>query len=337
MKIVFYYDTRSLNDATSHYIKLIEQSALKLGIKMYYTSKLQNVKTKDVILTITAKYYVQAKLSLPFHKTIFWAQGVAPEEYLMSGGGGFKYKVKEFMERIAVKSCNLLFVVSDKMLYHYKNKYNYKGDNYLVMPCYNLEFNPQLISRTLERYTYPSFVYAGSMSTWQCIEETLELFGKVQDRKPHATLTLLVKEKEKAYKLIDKYNLKNVVVKYVALDKLQNELLNYKYGFLIREDNIVNNVATPTKMNSYLASGIIPIFTDAVDSFVENIDLGKDNTICLASNDSIEFKSNIIINHLSINTNVTDLIDRINLIFKIYYNDEKYINIIIDKLKIYLL
>lgn len=326
MKIIFYYDTRSLNDATSYYIEIIEKSTSKLGIEMIYTTKLKDVSKKDIVFTVTAKYYVQAKIRYPKNKTIFWAQGVTPEEHVLLGGGWFKFKIKEILEKIAVKNSVILFVVSNKMIYHYKEKYNYSGENYIVMPCYNLDFNKELTSQSVNRYKYPSFVYAGSMSAWQCVDETMELFGKIQKQIPKASLTLLVKEKEKAYDLVKKYNLKNVIIKYVQLDNLQTDLLNYKYGFLIREDNIVNNVATPTKMNSYLASGIIPIFTNAVDSFVENINLGKQNTICLSTNNSVDLNSNIIINHMNKNINILELLNGINDVFEIYYNDDIYIN-----------
>ncbi|MFH4294131.1 hypothetical protein WAJ58_23570, partial [Acinetobacter baumannii] len=59
-------------------------------------------------------------------------------------------------------------------------------------------------------------------------------------------------------------------IKYVSLENLDTELLKYKYGFLIRENHIVNNVATPTKMNSYLANGIIPIYLSFIDHFKVN-------------------------------------------------------------------
>ena len=78
---------------------------------------------------------------------------------------------------------------------------------------------------------------------------------------------------KKANNLIEEHNIKTAYVKYVDLRDLNNELLKYKYGFLLRRDNLVNNVATPTKMNSYLACGLIPIFTDAITDYKDQINL----------------------------------------------------------------
>ena len=40
-----------------------------------------------------------------------------------------------------------------------------------------------------------------------------------------------------------------------------------KFGFALREDTVVNRVATPTKLANYVASGIIPIYSECVHDF----------------------------------------------------------------------
>lgn len=39
------------------------------------------------------------------------------------------------------------------------------------------------------------------------------------------------------------------------------------YGFILRKDSIVNRVATPTKLSSYMSVGVIPIFSVVLDDF----------------------------------------------------------------------
>lgn len=332
MKIIFYYDERSVNDATFYYIKLIEKSALSLGMEMCYCTKLNNVRKGDILFAITEKYFCLAKLRYPFHKSIFWAQGAAPEEYLMARSNVVVYWLKVLMEFISVKYSSLLFVISNKMLNNFKNKYQYNKANYLEIPCYNLNYKAGIAISTVERYKQPSFVYAGNMAAWQCVEESLQIFKGVQQHVSNASLTLLVKEREEAIALIDKYGLKNVMIKYVNLSDLQNELTKYKYGFIIREDTIVNNVATPTKMNSYLASGIIPIYTDAIHSFVKNIDLGE-YTLCLKSTSSIDEKVQAILNFEKIVIDSHEFGAKIQSVFDKFYNDELYCKMIEEKLK----
>jgi hypothetical protein len=48
---------------------------------------------------------------------------------------------------------------------------------------------------------------------------------------------------------------------------VSKELQSIKFGFCIREDTPINNVATPTKLSSYVANGVMPIYTSAVKDF----------------------------------------------------------------------
>ena len=338
MKIIFYHDKRSVNDATLYYIKMIEYVANDHGIAMYFTTKLQNVKKGDILLTITGHYFCIAKTCYPFHKTIYWSQGVTPDEYqLMPNASKIKTLAKKYIDYIAINYSDLLFLISNKLLQHYRESYSYRKDNFLIIPCYNMNYIPGLAIKTRERYDSPTFVYAGNFSLWQCIEETLYIYKYIENVIPTASLTLLTKDTLLAEEFILKYELKNVVTKYVQLADLQTELTKYKYGFLIREDNMVNNVATPTKMNSYLASAVVPIYTDAVNSFVENIRLHNYN-ICLNSKDSIVEKATAIINfekNIKIDPQVLD--DFLISIFNNYYNDEHYKNEIKFALNKYIL
>lgn len=53
----------------------------------------------------------------------------------------------------------------------------------------------------------------------------------------------------------------------VPPEKVAGELAKVAYGFVIREDDPVNRVATPTKLSSYMAAGVIPVFSDCIGSF----------------------------------------------------------------------
>ena len=137
------------------------------------------------------------------------------------------------------------------------------------MPCYNQHMNKEAFFD--EKYKKPTFVYAGSLEKWQCIEKTLSIFKKVHEKIPNAEMYLYTSEKEKAYKLIEQFHIKNINVDYVPYEILNERIQSFKYGFLIRENVSVNQVATPTKMNGYLANGVIPIYSNIIGSFQENL------------------------------------------------------------------
>ena len=202
------------------------------------------------------------------------------------------------------------------------------------MPCYNLH-HKKAINLNLEKYDSPTFVYAGSLSAWQNIDETLQVYKQIENIIPEATLTLLTEEKIKAQALIKQNDIQNAQVRYVSLNNLNEELLKFKYGFLLRKDIRVNNVSTPTKMNSYLSSGVIPVYTDAIKDFLKHINLNNFN-LRLKSSDSIEEMANTVISFEHNERDFTDLNSHIKNIFNDYFNDKKYIEQIKIKLKSYL-
>ena len=247
----------------------------------------------------------------------------------------YKFHTKNLIEYIALKFSGIKFFVSKSMLNHYKDKYRLNFENYEIIPCFNLNYE-KTDNLSLKRYENPSFVYAGSLSVWQNFEETLKIFKLIEDRIPSATLTLLTEENEKALSLINQYELKNIMVKYVSLNNLNKELLKHKYGFLLRKDTKVNNVATPTKMNSYLACGVIPIYSDVIKDYSTNINLGNYD-LKMKATDSVEDIARKIIDFENLEKDFSHLDTYIKKIFSDYYNQNKYIHNISQRLKNFLL
>jgi hypothetical protein len=333
-RVALYTNSSSLNDATRHYIDIINKAASDLGYFFFITESINEIKFSDVILTIYPNNFLKALLLRPFSKTLFWSQGIEPEESWLRENNYFKYYIKNIIEYIALKLSGIQFLVSKTMLNHYKDKYGISLVNYEIMPCYNLQYDKDT-NINISRYDNPSFVYAGSLSAWQNIDETLQVYKHIENVIPDASLTLLTEESEKAYSLIKLYKIQNAKIRYVSIKDLNNELLKYKYGFLLRQDIKVNHVATPTKMNSYLASGVIPVYKDVIKDFSKNINLYNFN-IRLKANDSIQEMANTIISFEKSLNDFTDLNLHIKNIFNYYFNDDKYIKKIKIRLKNYL-
>jgi hypothetical protein len=333
-RIILYIDSKSLNDATSHYIEIVNRAATKLGFFFLITESINNIKFGDIIFTITTNNYIKGFFLRPFCKTIFWSQGIDPEESLLRDKNYFKFVAKSAIEFFALRHRGFKFFVSNKMLNHYRKKYNFNTSNFMVMPCYNLQYEQTSFSN-LARYDNPSFVYAGSLSVWQNIDETLQVYKHIENELEKSTLTLLTNEYEKATDLITYYKIQSANVKYVELEHLNMELLKYKYGFLLRKNNLVNNVATPTKMNSYLACGLIPIYTNAICDYTKKINLNSFH-LEVDSNLSVKEIAQEVIKFENTQKDYSKLEIEIKSIFESYYDDNKYIHHIKNKLKNYL-
>lgn len=332
--VYFYLPKGAVFDATEHYCNLIKKAfEFERGFVVEVHSDLSKLQREDYLVTI--RLFDGFKLPVKPKRHFHWFQGIAPEEKVLLAGGTLRSKIgsfrTQFFERLLLSKVDLCFFVSERMKLHFQKKYllnlNKKS---IIIPCYNLGISQNVFSDSI-RYGAPSFVYAGSIFKWQCIDETLQVFKEIQNKISSATLTILTKDNQKVLKLIDQYKINNVKVSYVQLNELQEELSRHKYGFLLRKDDVINNVSTPTKMNSYLSAGLIPIYNDCIDSFEKNIDLDqfslKFNEI---DPDAIAQK---IFQFENIKINTKSLQEIYFRIFDNYYADDKYLELINKKLK----
>lgn len=332
MKSAYLYcDPRSLNDATNYYVAIIRDCLNSIGYNLSVCHDISEIKHPDAIFTITARYFFVANIRFPFAKSIFWAQGVSAAECRI-GCQNFKsrvrYVVRKISERCAINHSSVLFCVSHRMLQYYKDTYALKNVNKcIVMPCYNLQLSS---SFNLSQYNNPSFVYAGGASVWQGVDLMLDVFARVQKELPGASLTICTSDYNIFKNKIEFRNIKNYKIKYIPVSELQQELHRHKYGFIIREKNIVNEVATPTKMNSYLANYVIPIFSDAVEDFKNNIKLDE-FTIMANSPLDVYSIARKIVDFEKTEHDYNKYRSIVEVIFKRHYNDQYYKDIIKDK------
>ena len=323
-----YCDKRSLNDATIYYVNLVNECLQTRGYDIEIVHLLNDIKKPDLIFTITHYNFVKAKIRFPFVKTLNWAQGIGLEEAKMTRSYWKRFPFWLF-EQITIWLSDMHLFVSDKMCEYYRNHFSYKGDRHIIMPCYNLplgEFS------SVERYYAPTFVYAGGISKWQGVDVLLDTYALVEAQIPNASLTMYCKERDYILDEAGKRGIKNIHVKYVPLDKLQEELQQYKYGFILREKNWVNYVATPTKMNSYLAAYLIPIFSDGVDDFSLNINLEEFTIMAQTPLNSDAIAKQIIAfeNGNKCYDKYKEIVARV---FSNHYNDAYYKTQIISKLQ----
>lgn len=326
MKAFLYCDKRSLNDATTYYVNILKRGLESNGYEWHVVHKISDINRPNVIVTITERYFFLAKVNFPKVKTIYWAQGIGAEEAKMATSGlkgSLRYYFRLFTERLAVNHSSILVCVSDKMKNFFIDSYGYKDNgNCLIMPCYNNSLSQEF---NLSRYSQPTFVYAGGSSVWQGVDFMLEVFLKVQNLIPDSKLIICSGDKKTFEHKIKKLGIKNYEIKYVPVDKINQELSQYKYGFIIRDRHIVNEVATPTKMNTYLASYLIPIFSEAVDDFKKNINLGQYTLMGSLPLNADEF-ANSIVKFETSGIEYDGYQAAVKNIFNSHYNDEMYLN-----------
>ncbi len=324
MKVIFYISSSNpVNDATIEYLKIINE-ALSDNKEMSIVSKLKKIPNNSFVITYTVTDFFRVKARRPNLLIANWFQGIIPEEAALKEQSKFRRVIYYYLEKFALRTSNFNFFVSKAMQKHYLKKYNYKKDNFFIMPCFNSSLQKRIKNK---HFSEPSFVYIGSMAKWQCIDLTLNVFKSLKKEIPDAKLTLLTSQKEIARERVEQLGLKEVCIKYVRLEDISAELLKYKYGFLIRENIPVNNVSTPTKMSTYLASGVVPIFSNYIHDFRDSFSKLKFK-IMLESNSTEAIAKKIIDFDNTTKVNSEEIMNEFKTVFDSYYKKDQYIRLL---------
>lgn len=271
---VFLPSSIKTNNVTEYYIQIIEEVVRRLGCEVVRISDISDIDTEDKCITISAGVPFMLLRRNRKQYIINWYQGIIPEENLHIHPERklkyLNYMISCFYEYVNLRYCKKNIFVSKEMKRHYEKKYKVTNFDYSIMPCFNQELDTSSFTYA-KKYTEPKFVYAGSMEKWQCVDRMLEIMEMVQQSIAEASLTIITTQIEEAKQLVAKYRVHGVTIKgNIPFYEMDKELKQYKYGFLVRDNLKLNNVATPTKLGSYLASGIMPIVSDVIVDFKDN-------------------------------------------------------------------
>lgn len=292
------------------------------------THSLAEVMPEDIIIAVKVTSVYRLLRRNKNQKIVLWFQGIQPEEMLCSNTPLVKkipfYIILRYLERLALAKIKGAIFVSDEMIKHYRTKYHWKGDKWFTMPCFNILLDKKSFFYP-RKYDNFSFVYAGSLDKWQCLDDILQTFKAVQTEVPSASLTVLTKESKIVNDKCQNLGLRNVTTKYVPKELVGEELSKYKFGFILRDNIMVNRVATPTKINSYMASGVIPIISTCLIDFISK---NKNLKNIVRIDNLQDYKRNarqIIEFHLTLNE-PDQVLNEFRQVFNTYYNKDFYVS-----------
>lgn len=247
------------------YLDVVKDALIKLGYECEYIMALDGINKEDLLVVPVPldamKFYLRG-----YRYFILWQQGVTADESFMRNHSKVRYWLLNKIDLFTMKKAKAVLFVSDYMKKHYEKigKCSFSDKAY-IMPCFNEVFDPSIYKD--KDYSKKIFTYVGSLEPWQCFEETATLYKKVEDTVPGVFFKVLTFDTKGAEKILIEKGVKNYEVKCVPKEEVKKELMSATYGFIIREDNMVNRVATPTKISSYMAAGVIPIFSSCLVDF----------------------------------------------------------------------
>lgn len=309
-----------------NYLEVIGESLEQCGYKCEYIKQIDgSINKKDLIVFPIAhdafRYYFKG------YKNIgLWQQGATADESYMRHKSKLRYNMLNFFDCFVMKKSKFILFVSEYMCKHYEklSKRSLSEKSY-IMPCYNEQYDEKTIEK--KDYTKRVFTYVGSLSVWQCFEQTVELYLQIEKYFPDASLKVLTFQVDEARKILEEKGVKNYEVKCVTPDKVNEEILETTYGFVVREDNVVNRVATPTKFSSYLAAGVLPIYSSCLRDFHVH---AEEKSFAFALNPGDDFEK--LVQYLNRDIDKDTIRREIEELFDTYYSTEGHIKNIVGLL-----
>lgn len=300
------------------YLDVVKAALTKDGYICKYTKDLRQVSKTDLIvfpMGIDAyKYYLKG-----YHNYILWQQGVTAEESYLRHRSNIRRIILNYMDVAAMKKAKRILYVSALLRRYYEKvgQCSFKEKSY-IMPCFNESLKN--IDLSQKEYNKFRFTYVGSLSVWQCFDKTLNIYKRIEDIIPNASIKILTFQENAAREKVKRIGIKNYEIKSVPQELVRQELKDISYGFVIREDSIVNRVATPTKLSSYLAAGVLPIYSTCLRDF-SRATRKMNLALPLKDNDEEKAAKNII-DFINLDKDKIIIENEIVKLFSTYYSKE---------------
>lgn len=188
-------------------------------------------------------------------------------------------QIKE-IDRLTMQTADYIICQSAEMKKYINKNYGINTDKIVVYRCgydSSLFFinNEKRISirKKLAVQDDILFVYSGGLHKWQKIEDAFKIFAKYHSSNKKSKFLILTADHDKLKSLLKSYSyleIKDSIISFSVPFKEVPDYLNASdIAFLIRDNHIMNAVASPTKLAEYMACGI-PVISSKVSDFWVN-------------------------------------------------------------------
>lgn len=187
-------------------------------------------------------------------------------------------------EQRAFREADASFCVSRAMAAYYRAKYDLPTDRLAVVPCcVPVEVFAQGLTRrnemrkTLGLEARLVVAYAGSLVWYQLPEQAIRIFRLIQQHRPDAAFLAIVTDPERMRAMLQLAGIAESAgtVRCVSQEQVPDYLAAADLGLLLREDSLVNQLASPVKFGEYLASGTPVVISRNVGDYSNAVQDGN--------------------------------------------------------------
>ena len=319
---------------TKDYVQIIADSLQKAGHTTREVKSLQKAKENKARGVVCIQASTTRKAARCGYGTVVrWVQGAGENESYMRHHSRVRFVILSVLNWYAFRKTDFVIFVSEALKRHYERKFHTKFKHAYIMPCFNDEINKASFY-TEGKYTDNVFTYAGTLSPWQCFEPTVALYREVEKRVGHCSFRVLTSEREKAEEVLQKYGVERYSLDFVPKEKVPEEMAKAKFGFCLRENHVVNRVATPTKFSNYIANGVLPVYSEYVEDFYA---VAKDCGFCICANPGdLNKPVDELVALCNCPVLAEDVYEEYEKVFGAYYSKEQHTEKLSERLKEFL-
>jgi len=182
-------------------------------------------------------------------------------------------KMLEQVERKAILQSDFRIGVSSALVSHWEELFDYQDENHVVIPCTISNFglkDKEKVNIEAERAKLGIAVqdivviYTGSATSWQSFNLLSQFINQQALNSKQIKFILLTPLTDKVKQIQVKHSKEKVMQFWVHPSEVNKYLFMSDYGLLLREDNVTNRVASPTKMGEYLNAGLPVIISECI-------------------------------------------------------------------------
>ena len=215
---------------------------------------------------------IKAFSSFPNSRILYDNRGLAYEESVMSHEGNFVHKINREVKRKALNysksRCDMYNFVTNAMREYFLDQYKYNPNtHYTIIPTlYSAEQGTEEEFQSIvdrEGYKTSDFVisYVGSTAAWQSTKQLIKLVRTIGEKYNEVRFFILSNGTIPELETMPLTIKNRIVMKSVPHKEMKYYLRMTNIGIVIRDNNIVNHVAAPTKIAEYLTSGVSILYS----------------------------------------------------------------------------
>lgn len=183
-------------------------------------------------------------------------------------------KKKLWAIQYAKDHCDMYNFVTGAMRKFDVDTYGYNADlPYTIIPTLYKPSNPdeagvsEIRKKENLKDTDLIISYIGAVQAWQSTNELVQVIDMIGKKLPNARFLLLTKGELNGLDGLDREIKSRIVKKTVPHNEMQYYLSITDIGIVIRNDDIVNRVAAPTKIAEYITNGIAILYKGQIGVF----------------------------------------------------------------------